>query len=252
MRSAGDWFLQKRVCFGHQSVGAGIVEALPLVSGQRLQVVESNDSNAFCRPGFAHFRVGQNCDPLSKCQAFSQVINGVGDRIDIAFFKFCYVDITDQTDVRNLFDVYQATMASLSNAYPRVIFLHVTVPLRVIDHGWLGWLHGKLMGGNRELADQARRHAFNQMLRGAYSDSGRLFDLAREQATCSDGTPSSVPYRGEALPSLAPEYTDDGGHLNRLAAQRMAGRLLDCLNIAGNAFNRSEGGQGIHDENYLL
>ncbi len=253
MGTAGDWLRQQRVCFGHQSVGAGLVEALPLVREQRLNVVESSEPDAFRGPVFGHFRVGHNRDPLSKCRAFSQVINaGVGDCIDIALFKFCYVDITADTDVMGLFEVYQETMASLANAYPKVIFLHVTVPLRLIDRGVLGWLRGKFAGGDRELADQARRHAFNQLLRGAYRGSARLFDLAQEEATFPDGRLSSVPYRGEVLPSLAPEYTDDGGHLNRSAAERMAGRLLECLSIAGTAPNRSEGGQGIHDENYLL
>jgi hypothetical protein len=79
------------------------------------------------------------------------------------------------------------------------------------------------------------------LLRSAYGESGRLFDLAKEEATFPDGRPSCVQYRGEMLPSLVPEYTDDGGHLNQPAAERMAGQLLACLSADGTAPNRSEG-----------
>lgn len=245
MGIAREWLVQKRVCFGHQSVGAGIVAALPPASVRRLTVVESTDPEVFQRPVFAHFRVGKNRDPLSKCQDFSRVIKaGVGDLIDVAFFKFCYVDITAHTDVEHLFKVYQETIASLADAYPKVIFLHVTVPLTRISRGTLGWLRETIAGGDRKLADQARRHAFNQLLRGAYSGSARLYDLAQEEAISPDGRLSFIRYRGETIPSLAPEYTNDGGHLNQSAAERMAVRLLESLSNAGTAPDTSKGGQG--------
>lgn len=234
MSDSWDRLKEKRVCFGHQSVGADIVEALSRLSGRRLDVVESREAEVFRRPVFAHFRVGRNQDPFSKCRDFSQVINaGVGSRIDVAFFKFCYVDITAQTDVDELFNVYQKIMADLQEAYPKVSFLHVSVPVTLISRGMLGWLREKIEGYDSEREDQVRRHAFNQLLRGAYSGAGRLFDLAKEESTFPDGRSSEVRYRGETLPTLAPEYTDDVGHLNRPAAERMAGHLLTCLSDTG-------------------
>lgn len=243
----GSWdeLARRRVCFGHQSVGASIVGALSTLSEQRLRIVESIDPEVFHRPVFAHFRVGHNRDPLSKCQAFSEAINaGIGDRIDVAFFKFCYVDITAQTDVNALFKAYQDVMSSLSNAFPKVMFLHVTVPLTRIEGGMLGWLREQIGGIDHEREDQVRRHAFNQRLRGVYGESGGLFDLAEVEATFPDGKASYVHYRGTTLPSLVPGYTDDGGHLTRHASEQVAVRLLASLHAAGIGPNKIVEGQG--------
>ena len=221
------------------------MNALSELSGRRLDIVESSDPEIFRRPVFAHFRVGRNGDPVSKCRAFAHVIDsGVGKRVDIALFKFCYVDITAQTDVNGLFDAYQGVMGSLSEHYPKVMFLHVTVPLRRVGRGVLGWLREKSGSFDREREDQARRHAFNQLLRGAYGRSGRFFDLAEAEATFPDGTPSYVHYRGEQVPNLVSEYTHDGGHLSRQAAERIAGRLLACLSVTGAASGSSGERQG--------
>jgi hypothetical protein len=234
MNALWDKLAQKRVCFGHQSVGANLISGLSALGGRRLDIVEGFDPEIFQRPVFAHFRVGQNGDPLSKCRAFAQVINaGVGELVDIAFFKFCYVDIVAQTDCNELFHTYQDTMAFLSRRYPDVAFFHVTVPLRRVSRGVLGWLREKSGGVDLEREDQVQRHAFNQLLRGAYGRSGHFFDLAKEETIFQDRKFSSFQYRGETVPNLVSDYTDDGGHLNQTAAEHIAGRLLACLSTAG-------------------
>ena len=221
---------QKRVCFGHQSVGTDLMNGLSALDGCCLDIVKSHDPEIFRRPVFAHFHVGENRDPQSKCRAFAQVIdNGVGAQVDIALFKFCYVDITATTDVDELFQTYQGIMNSLSHRYPKVAFFHVTVPLRQVGAGWLGWLREKSGRFDQERDNQIRRHLFNQKLRSAYGTSGRLFDLAKEEATYPDGRSSCFRHRGEAVPNLVSAYTDDGGHLSRQAAKYIAGRLLVCL-----------------------
>lgn len=231
---------QKRICFGHQSVGASLMSALSILSGWRLNIVESSDPEVFRRPVFSHFRIGQNRDPLSKCEAFARLINaGVGDQVDIAFFKFCYVDITTHTDIDGLFKTYQSVMASLSTQYPQVAFLHATVPLTRVRRGVLGWLREKTGHFDRECEDQVSRHAYNQLLRGAYGRCGRLFDLAEVEATYPDGKAACFHYRGGALPNLVSEYTDDGGHLNKYAAECAAGRLLSCLSTVSLGCNSS-------------
>ncbi|MDP1768793.1 MAG: hypothetical protein Q8L74_08320 [Nitrospirota bacterium] len=206
------------------------MKALSALTGNHLEVIEANDAEALQRPVFAHFRVGQNRDPLSKCQAFARVLeSGVGERVDVAFFKLCYVDITANTDIGTVFLNYQRTMASLGERYPKIVFLHVTVPLIRVGGGALHWLREKAGCVNREREDQARRHAYNQLLRGAYGSVGRLFDLAEVEATYPDGRPSCFQYHGDRVPTLVPEYTEDGGHLNHAAAERAARRLLSCL-----------------------
>lgn len=206
------------------------MKALSTMTGNHLEVIEANDAEALQRPAFAHFRVGQNHDPLSKCQAFAGVLeSGVGERVDVAFFKLCYVDITADTDIDTVFLNYRRTMASLGERYPKVVFLHVTVPLIRIGGGALHWLREKAGCVNREREDQSRRHAYNQLLRDAYGSVGRLFDLAEVEATYPDGRPSCFHYHGDLVPALVSEYTEDGGHLNQRASELVAASLLSCL-----------------------
>ena len=231
MAFSEDRLTEVRVCFGHQSVGVDIVNALSTIFGQRLGIVETDDPEAYGNPMVGHFRVGRNGDPLSKCRAFAEVIeSGVGDRVDVALFKFCYVDVTSDTDIEALFRAYREMMGSLMEQYPQVTFLHVTVPLRQVTQGLRGWI-GEMSGRpTRERKDQERRHAFNQLLRRAYGDSGCVFDLAEMEATFPDGTPAFFMHQGHRIPNLVADYTDDGGHLNQPAAELAAGRLLECLN----------------------
>lgn len=229
-----------KVCFGHQSVGEQLVQALTTMRECPVRVTETTDPGAFQRPVFARFRVGHNRNPLSKCRGFAQVMDqGAGNRIDIAFFKLCYVDITSQTDVEGLFRVYEETMTTLARAYPDVTFLHVTVPLRRISVERFGWLRERTGWTSREHADQVKRHAYNQILRAVYGETGRVFDLAAIESTGPDGTASPVACRGEALPSLVPEYTDDGGHLKPHAAARTAEHLLSCLETVARDHERA-------------
>jgi hypothetical protein len=144
-----------KVCFGHQSVGQDVVDALAAMPDLGLEVVETTDPEAFHKPVFAHFRVGTNGDGISKCRAFARVMEaGVGERADVAFFKFCYVDVTGDTDVGGLFHVYEDTMRELARAYPRVTFLHATVPLRCVSAGSVGWLRDRTGWIGRSRRDQ--------------------------------------------------------------------------------------------------
>ena len=124
----------KAIYFGHQSVGFNImggVEALvAATSGVVPQVVETSDPAAMKRGVFAHSGNGSNGDPAGKTAAFATaILGGVGGRVDIAFFKFCYVDFGGSTDVESVFTDYQSKMAELKSAYPSVHFVHFTVPL---------------------------------------------------------------------------------------------------------------------------
>jgi hypothetical protein len=222
-----DRLSQKRICFGHQSVGKNLIDGLQGHSEGRLNVVESVAPETFRLPVFAHFRVGQNCDPLSKFQHFESVItSGVGESVDVAFFKLCYVDITAQTDVRNLFESYCHMMDRLAKTYPTVTFLHLTVPMRRLEDGIRQWVKERWRGEDPERLAQMKRHAYNELLRTTYGPSGLVFDLAAEETTYPDGRSSVIRYRGEVIPSLVSHYTFDGGHLNELAAAWIAARLV--------------------------
>jgi hypothetical protein len=139
------------------------------------------------------------------------------------------VDVTEDTDVEGLFGVYEDTMRELARGYPDVSFVHVTVPLRNVSGDRMGALRQRIGWVGREWKDQIKRHAYNQMLRAAYGEAGSVFDLAAIETTRPDGTPSFVVCRENPLPSVLPDFTDDGGHLTRRAAAFMAKRLWSCL-----------------------
>ncbi len=59
--------------------------------------------------------------------------------------KLCYVDIAADTDVDALFAAYRETIATLERDFPKVTFVHVTVPL-MTEPGLLSKLKSRLTG----------------------------------------------------------------------------------------------------------
>jgi hypothetical protein len=224
----------RRVFFGHKSVGASLVEAVEGFRAEnpdvRLRVVESAAPDALAEPGLAHARVGSNYDPASKIREFSRIVRGgIGDRADVALFKFCFVDVLHDTDVDELFAAYRAAMAELAAAYPRTRFAHVTVPIQGRRKDWRGQVR-RLLGRLKPFAaDNAARHRFNELLRREYAGRGVLFDLAAAEAVRPNGEACVVEAGGAAVPCLCPEYTHDGGHLNGRGRRVLAERFLAFL-----------------------
>lgn len=224
---------EKTIFFGHQSVGWNILHGVEDVLKQQpeakltIQEAESIDSGQ--GPAFIHATIGENYDPISKLQAFDQLIRGgIGDRVDIAFMKFCYVDFNKDTDVEQLFTSYKQTLDDLSKAYPQTTFAYVTTPLMAPDPGVKGLLKS-LLGRNEDRLANDKRHQFNELMRREYGATGRLFDLAAVEATYPDGKVCTFSVNGEAVPCLIVDYTNDGGHLNELGRQVLAGQLLKFL-----------------------
>jgi lysophospholipase L1-like esterase len=157
--------------------------------------------------------------------------------VDVALLKFCYVDIEPGTDVKALFAAYRRTLAELHESHPATVFVHVTLPLNGEPKtGWrAGWkaLARRLLGRPPAgMAENARREEYNRMVREAYGGREPLFDLARIESTAPDGTPVRERWRGLAAPALAPEYTEDGGHLNADGRRRAARELIAVLAAA--------------------
>ena len=74
----------------------------------------------------------------------------MGNSADIALFKFCYIDVNPKTDVTSLFRHYQNTMERLKKKFPRVIFIHSTMPLVKLQDGpkaWVKRILGKPLSG---------------------------------------------------------------------------------------------------------
>ncbi|MBE2248154.1 MAG: SGNH/GDSL hydrolase family protein [Myxococcus sp.] len=218
----------RRVFFGHQSVGGNVIEGLTEVSGGKLRVVEARTAGAFDQPGFVHTLVGRNEDPSGKVADFEKALDDVAGRPDIAFFKFCYVDFTPSTDVEKLFAEYSASLTRLQAKYPKVTFVHVTVPLTVVQTGAKAWLKRRLGRAPWGEQENAVRHRYNELLRAKLSGQP-LFDLAALESTRSDGTPQRFELGGAQVPMLVPGYTDDGAHLNAVGRRRVAEALLEFL-----------------------
>ena len=149
--------------------------------------------------------------------------------VDLAFFKFCYVDITLQTEVDRLFSSYEKVMKSLQERYSPRGFIHFTVPLRAMDNRLQSRFKRVLGYPETGLLDNIQRNRFNEKMRKQYKEEGNLFDLAEAEAIRSGGSPSVFHYRGKEYACLAREYTEDGGHLNEEAGKIIAEKLLIYL-----------------------
>ena len=221
---------EKKIFFGHQSVGFNIIDGISDIvkeeQGASLNIVKTNTPDVFSSPVFAHFTVGENNDPASKVKDFSRFMdNGIGDHADIAFLKFCYIDVNKTTDTDKIFSVYKETMDRLKNRYPKTQFVHVTVPLTVSEVS-IKSLIKKLLG--REDNNIKRNH-FNERLIQEFSGQDPVFDLAGIESTSPDGNRSTFTEGGKRYYSLAPEYSDDGGHLNEKGRRVAAVALLKFL-----------------------
>ena len=240
--SEKDWaeLSQKKIYFGHQSVGFNIIDGIKDIMSENeridLNIKETDDLNDFSKPIFAHSRVGQNTNPTSKLEDFEHKMQqGLGEKVNIAFFKFCYVDITEKTDVQKLFESYKQTMNNLQKEFPATVFIHATVPLMNANTTWKTRIK-KFLGKDNiwEYADNIKRNEFNEMIRQEYGDTGRLFDIAYAESNYPDGTQKIFKNNGKIYASLVPEYSYDGGHLNKVGRTMVAAQLLRSLTSQGN------------------
>jgi hypothetical protein len=231
----------KRIFFGHQSVGFNIINGIRDLAEEnsqiRLNIVKTRQRSAFSAPIFAHSWIGENTHPQSKILAFADLLEkGIGDKIDIAFFKFCYVDVTDKTDILGIFAEYKNTLSHLEKKYPETTFIHVTVPVMSKPSGIEAWAKKsknfiKIIIGRPVFSynDNIKREQFNDMIREEYQGRGTIFDLARIESTFPDGRPSSFTRAGKSYYSMVESYTYDGGHLNEMGRKIVAEELLLLL-----------------------
>jgi hypothetical protein len=208
-----------RVLFGHQSVGWNIVDGIGAVYSSRALAAPRFVVGAapVSRSGFfAHDGIGSNGAPATKIRDFAaRLRGGAAARVDVAFMKLCYVDITAGTDVKAVFTQYSRTVRALRTSFPRLVLLHLTVPLTTGSP-----------------SDNAARGRYNALLRQAYGASGRLVDIAAAESVSPTGARVTVAYRGARYQAMYAGYTSDGGHLNALGSRRVAAALLLRLSRA--------------------
>jgi hypothetical protein len=152
------------------------------------------------------------------------------DKLDFASLKFCFVDITQNTDVDELFGRYKEVVKAIETANPKVTIIHFTVPLMTVQEEgfrtFIKKLIGKPIGGyNSNMV----RNQFNELLRNEYGGQSPIFDIAKLESTLLDGTRVTFEQDGKEYHSLAYEYTDDGGHLNELGQDYIGYEYLKFL-----------------------
>lgn len=227
---------EERIYFAHQSVGFNILNGISLISSDLqvpLNIVETSDVSKLHGAFFAQSRIGENTRPESKIEDFyNKMHNGLGESVDIAFLKLCFVDINPETDINSLLKEYQTVFNKLRLQFPGTVFVHFTVPLTAKETGLRGAkaVVKRILGRSvKGYQDDLRRQQYNELLRKAYKGKEPLFDLAEIESTRPDGTRESARLKGELYYRLVPEYTTDGGHLNEEGQRIVAEKLLVFL-----------------------
>lgn len=224
---------RKTIYFGHQSLGFNIVDGINSIMAKNekidFNIVEKKNADAYQQGVFAHSTIGVNKNPKSKIDDFFEKINDSnGNKIDIAFFKFCYVDIDASSDIDGIFKEYLDGMNVLQKNHPEIKFVHLTVPLTIIQKGIKGKIKkiiGRPLGG---YADNQKRNEFNKKIKSEFPKV-QVFDLALFEATYPDGKLNTYEMNGNMYLALINEYTDDGNHLNRIGQEYVAEQLLIFL-----------------------
>lgn len=224
--TAAQWraVMQKRVYFGHQSVGENILSGVKSLSGEAgvsLPVLETADPVS--ENGIVHFRIGKNGDPLSKMNDFARVMENIAEQgADVALMKLCYIDFNSNTDAKAVAKEYCALLDRMSRRHPQTKFVAVTVPLTVVQTGPKAWIKRLLGKPPAGVPENQRRQEFNNVLRTVYGSKGEIFDLARLES----GSDSA---RKGTLEALNPDLSSDGGHLNLRGQRLLAGSLLKAI-----------------------
>jgi hypothetical protein len=230
-----------RVYFGHQSVGGNIIEGLRDLSAvhneRPLRIVRSRDRSS-SPSALVEFTIGENGRPESKMKDFAAALEQIDDTAEaIAIFKYCYLDITSETNVELLFASHREALYEMHVRHPNLTFVHVTVPLTRPESG-PRFLAKRLLGRPTTREANVKRNRFNAMLRAQYAGEP-MFDLAKVESTRPNGSRSFFHNGADVVYTLAPELTDDGGHLNatgrRAAAEEFAaviGRIAAARQLA--------------------
>lgn len=232
----------ERIYFGHQSVGANILDGLKELSataGVPLRIAETPRAAALQGNGVGHVFVEENGNPLKKLASFKAAL-GEGSQADVAFIKFCYVDISADTDPAALFAEYRKTIEELRAKNPRTTFIHVTLPLTTVQTGPKAWAKRLLGRAPSGTVQNVKREQYNTLLRRAYAGREPIFDIARVESIAADGTQATVEWEGDVAPAMAAGYTDDGGHLNHAGRLRAAQELVKVVAAARRPLQKFE------------
>jgi hypothetical protein len=221
---------QKNIYFGHRSVGENIISGLNNIISENaqneLKIEELKNNSKFEGSYFVHSNIGHNGDPQSKFDEFTRIVNNLASmKLDIAMMKLCFVDITNNTNITDVFKSYVAMIDSIQNKYPGLTIIHFSVPLKS-KPSLINNIKGLIKGPkNYDPQDNLARNKYNEFLYSKYSRED-IFDLAEIESTYPHGKRESYIIDGKLCYFLIKDYTDDGGHLNDLGKQIVAEKLI--------------------------
>ncbi len=236
-QSTWDQLAQKKIFFGHHSVGENILQGLKTLLAEHpnihLKIINSKEmGNQIARPSLVEGPVGRNFYPYTKLNAFKEKIEaGYGETADIVFFKFCFVDFNPETEINALFTNYRDTLDDLRKKYPDTTFAVISAPLTCYAPGFAGLEKRakdiiKKIIGKLNIYDYKSANRFNELLTKEYKGKVPFFDLARYESTRPDGSRNSTIVDGQQNFELVQGYTTDGGHLNTIGQKLIAEQFL--------------------------
>jgi hypothetical protein len=196
-----------RVFFGHQSVGGNLLGGAEAL-GFPFRTVSSAIDYAGVKRGEA--LVAENGNPSRKIRSFTDFIDhqGIGDKVDVAGFKFCWIDFAEGADIGKLESEYAAAIDAIAKRFPRLRLFHVTPPLT-----------------SDEPARNKLRLSFGERLKARYASKAVVLDLGSIVSTSATGSRCQ---RG-GVPVLCDDLRSDSGHLSDVGSQRAAKAFLYAL-----------------------
>jgi len=229
--SSWEKLAEKKIFFGHQSVGQDIIDGINDIMRDyppiRIHIVDLDASKEIEKGSFFHSPIGKNMKPISKIQDFKQILDkGAGHQVDAAFLKLCYIDFQSGTDYQKIFSEYSNTISELEKRYPKVKFIHLTVPLTSKQAGIKYWIKRILGKPIRGYEDNVVKNGYNRLVLDKYGDKALIFGLAKAESTYPDGTRETFEKDGKTFYALVPDYTDDGSHLNIFGRKIIAEQFL--------------------------
>lgn len=223
---------QRRIFFGHQSVGVNLLDGIKQLSKMAdvpVNIAEVKSASNPERAMIGHALIAENGNPLLKLKSFEHAMGLQATGPDIALVKFCYVDFTAETDAKSLFASYSSAIDRLRARYPSTTFVHITAPLTTAQDGFKTQLKRLVGRAPYGTIENLRREEYNVLLRQAYKEREPIFDLARIESTAPDGSAVTVEWNGSTAPAMSPTYTYDGGHLNATGRLRAARELISVI-----------------------
>lgn len=226
---------QKNIYFGHRSVGENIIAGINKIISENAKnaiiIKEYINKDTIEANYFLHSNIGENGYPQSKFDEFTNIIGNLAKRnLNIAMMKLCFVDITKNTNIEVVFNSYVKMIDTLQQKYPKIKFIHFTVPLKS-EPSLFNKLKDKIKGNdNYDPQDNLARNRYNELVFSKFPKAD-IFDLAGVESTFPNGKRESIIVDGRPCYTLIKDYSDDGGHLNELGKKIVSEKLIQKIYV---------------------